>query len=101
MSYFLNNVKKNNEFVLMCREDYFVDKTGLIKKLNDIVSKKERFVCITRPRRFGKSVNAAMVASYYTKNMDTKDVFDKLNVHECPSYEKHLNKHNVIYISFN
>ena len=42
-----------------------------------------------------------MLASCYSKNLDTKDIFDTLNVHECDSYEEHLNKHNVIYLSFN
>jgi len=101
MSYFLNNIDKKNEFTLMCIEDYFVDKTELITKLNTTVNKKDRFICITRPRRFGKSVNAAMLASYYAKNLDTKDVFDKLNVSKCDSYMDHLNKHNVIYMSLN
>ena len=101
MSYFLNNVSKDNEFTLINKEKYFVDKTKLICKLNEKVRMKERFVCITRPRRFGKSINAAMLASYYAKNLDTKNVFDKLNVHECDSYEEHLNKHNVIYMSLN
>ena len=101
MSYFLNTVSDNNQFIKTTKEDYFVDKSELISKLNKLVGSARQFICITRPRRFGKSVNAAMLASYYTKNLDTKDVFDKLNVHECDSYEEHLNKHNVIYMSLN
>ena len=80
MSYFLNNVDIKNDFILATKTEYFVDKTELICKLNKRVNVLNRFVCITRPRRFGKSVNAAMLASYYAKNLDTKDVFDKLNV---------------------
>ena len=101
MSYFLNNVNENNQFIKMTKEDYFVDKSKLISKLNRLVGSARQFVCITRPRRFGKSINAFMLASYYTKNLDTKDVFDKLNIAKCDSYEKHLNKHNVIYMSLN
>ena len=101
MSYFLNNVKKENNFIQASRNEYFVDKTELIDKLNGLVGEADQFVCITRPRRFGKSINAAMLASYYTKNLDTKDVFDKLNISQCDSYEDHLNKHNVVYISLN
>ena len=97
---FLNNVEEKNQFVLASQEKYFVDKTGMIGILNDSVGKLERYICITRPRRFGKSINAAMIASYYTKNLDMSDVFGKLNISKCDSYEKHLNKHNVIYISF-
>ena len=101
MSYFLNNVARENTFVETSRNEYFVDKSLLIEKLNKLIRTSGKFVCITRPRRFGKSVNAAMLASYYAKNLDAKDVFDKLNVHECDSYEDHLNKHNVVYMSLN
>jgi hypothetical protein len=97
----LNNVDKDNQFIKTTRKKYFVDKTELIEKLNPLVGEADQFVCITRPRRFGKSINAAMLASYYSKSLDTKDIFDKLNVSKCDSYEEHLNKHNVIYMSFN
>ena len=98
---FLNNVKEKNEFTLMAKDEYFVDKTWLISEINKRVGIKERFICITRPRRFGKTINAQMIASYYTKNLDMKYTFDKLNISKCPSYKEHLNKHNVIYMSFN
>ena len=58
MPYFLNNHFKGNEFELMAKDKYFVDKTEMIEKLNNIIGIKDRFVCITRPRRFGKTVNA-------------------------------------------
>lgn len=102
MNYFLNNVEKKNSFLYLTNNKYFVDKTKLIGEMNRIMDEYEnQFVCITRPRRFGKSINAIMLASYYSKNLNTKDIFDKLNVSQCASYEEHLNKHNVIYISFN
>ena len=102
MSYFLNNIDKENDFLYITKNKYFVDKTKLLEKFNKIMDKHEnKFVCITRPRRFGKSINASMLASYYAKNLDTKDVFNNLKIAKCDSYEKYLNKHNVIYISFN
>jgi len=101
MSFFLNNVDITNQFIKTTRKKYFVDKTRLIEEINQLVCEADQFVCITRPRRFGKSINAAMLASYYAKNLDTKDLFDKLNISQCESYEKHLNKHNVVYISLN
>ncbi|MBP5426358.1 MAG: AAA family ATPase, partial [Clostridiales bacterium] len=76
-------------------------KSEFIDKLNQNINVYDRFICITRPTRFGKSLNAIMLASYYTKNLDSKNVFDNLNIAKCESYEKHLNKHNVIYMSFN
>ena len=99
--YFLNNVTSENSFIEATIGRYFVDKSELICKFNRLIRTSSKFVCITKPRRFGKSINAYMLASYYSKNLDTKDIFDNLKVHECESYENHLNKHNVIYMSFN
>ena len=101
MGKFLNGIREQNQFLLATREKNFVDKSEMIAKLNDIVSTLERFVCITKPRRFGKSINACMLASYYSKTLDMKEVFDNLKIAKFPSYGDHLNKHNIIYISFN
>ena len=61
MAYFLNNDFKNNEFELVSKDKFFVDKTRLIEKINSLIGIKDRFVCITRPRRFGKTLNAMML----------------------------------------
>ena len=100
MGYFLNNIKKNNQFVKQTRGKYFVDKSGLIEKINELVGTASQYVCITRPRRFGKTTNLLMLASYYSKGTDFKDVFDKLKISKSETYLEHLNKHNVIYINF-
>lgn len=101
MSYFLNSSFNNNEFQIMSKDKYFVDKTMLIEKINKLIGLKDRFVCITKPRRFGKTSNAMMLACYYSKNADLKNVFDYLDISKSQSYLDHLNKHNVVYISFN
>ena len=101
MTYFINRNIEKNEFKLAYESDYFIDKSELISKINTIINKKDRFLCITRPRRFGKTINAMMLETYYSKNANSKEIFDKLNISKCNSYEKHLNKHNVIYITFN
>lgn len=101
MSYFLNNVPSINQFTKTTNEKYFIDKSELIKRMNDLVGTASQYVCITRPRRFGKTLNAMMLASYYSKNADFKDLFDKLKISKDKSYLKHLNKHNVFYITFN
>ena len=58
MPYFLNSDFKNNEFELISKDKYFVDKTKIIEDVNALIGIKDRYVCITRPRRFGKTVNA-------------------------------------------
>ena len=101
MTYFINRNIEKNEFKLAYESDYFVDKTELISKINTIINKKDRFLCITRPRRFGKTINAMMLESYYSKNANFKHIFDKLKISDSESYLTHLNKHNVVYLQLN
>ena len=101
MSYFLNNITDINQFTKTTKEKYFVDKSGLISKMNELIGTASQYVCITRPRRFGKTLNAMMLASYYSKSADCKDIFDKLQISKDNSYSKYLNKCNVVYITFN
>lgn len=100
MSYFLNGNFKNNEFELISKDKYFVDKTKMIENINSVVGIKDRYICITRPRRFGKTLNAIMLASYYSKNADFKKLFDSLEISKSHSYPEHLNNHNVIFITW-
>ena len=101
MSYFLNNISSVNQFTKTTKEKYFVDKSELIGKMNELVGTASQYVCITRPRRFGKTINAMMLVSYYSKNAEFKNLFDKLEISKDSSYLEHLNKHNVIYMTFN
>jgi len=108
---YLNNTSAYSLY----REDYlltyFVDKTDILNNLvpllesksksSDASGKTPKYICITRPRRFGKSVMANMIAAYFGKGTDSSEVFDQLNVSEYPWYREHLNKHNVIHIVFN
>ena len=55
VSYFLNSIDKENNFVEISRDKYFVDKSKLITKFNTLIRTSGKFVCITRPRRFGKA----------------------------------------------
>ena len=97
---FLNQNFKDASFEEITRNKFFVDKTELISKINDHISTDSKYICITRPRRFGKTKNATMLASYYSKGANSKNIFDKLNISKDPAYLDHINKHNVIFISF-
>ena len=76
-------------------EDY-VDKTMLISLVNSRIRKKNKLICISRPRRFGKSFAAKMLSAYYDCTCDSHSLFDDKKISKCSSYEKHLNKYNVI-----
>lgn len=91
----LENYKK------LFNTEYFVDKSGIIAEINKRINTTDGYVCITRPRRFGKSSIANMLGAYYSKSFNSHEIFDGLKISEDDSYEKHLNKYNVISISFN
>ncbi|MBQ7920946.1 MAG: AAA family ATPase [Lachnospiraceae bacterium] len=115
MGVYLNSKKPYLLFQEDSSSTYFVDKTEILKELVPLVELKEniiekseenggkghKYVCITRPRRFGKTVMANMISSYFGKGVDSSQVFGRLAVSGCDWYEKHLNKHNVIHIMFN
>ena len=101
MSIYLNSTKAYENFKCLYRSRYFVDKSLIIEKMNELINTSDRYVCITRPRRFGKSSVADMLAAYYSKAVDSKDLFDSLNISRCDGYEENLNSYNVINISFN
>ena len=77
----------------------YVDKTELISVLNDYVETEQRFFCISRPRRFGKSVTANMLCAYYSKDTDSSFLFDNLKISHDGSYKTHLNQYNTIFIN--
>ena len=79
----------------------YVDKSLLIAELNKLCSSPGKFVCVSRPRRFGKSMAGAMIAAYYSKGCDSRALFDQLKISHDPSYESRLNKMNVIKIDLN
>lgn len=115
MGIYLNS---HSAYGLFCRDyasTYFVDKSDILKDLiplvemdndelndTDLAQKKgQKYVSITRPRRFGKTVIANMIASYFGKGIDSSKAFDHLRLSQHPLYQQHLNKHNVIHIMFN
>lgn len=80
------------------RKDLYVDKTGMIAYINGTIGTKRKLTCVSRPRRFGKSYAAQMLCAYYDKSCDSRRLFEDLEIAEAPSFEEHLNKHDVIYL---
>ena len=77
----------------------YVDKTELIDKLNAVLDTRQKYVCISRPRRFGKSMAADMLTAYYEREEESTELFQNLKIAECESYQKHKNKYDVIKIN--
>lgn len=80
---------------------FFVDKSLIIEDiLSALKIDGQKYLCITRPRRFGKSVMANMVAAFFGKAADAGKLFERLAIAGNENYRAHLNKHNVVYIDF-
>ncbi|WP_164954225.1 AAA family ATPase [Succinivibrio dextrinosolvens] len=88
-----------DNFKRICSSKIYVDKTELISVINDYVETEQRFFCISRPRRFGKSVTANMLCAYYSKDTDSSFLFDNLKISHDGSYKTHLNQYNTIFIN--
>ena len=89
----------SGKFQMGLNSEIYVDKSGLIEKTNALFQTKQRFICLSRPRRFGKTMAAEMLAAYYGVGEDASSLFDSLKIAEYPSYEKYLNKYNVLMIN--
>lgn len=80
---------------------YFIDKTRMLSELFPLVEEGNNYLCITRPRRFGKTVIANMIASFFSRGRDAEDIFESLQIHQEKDYRKYRNKYAVIHITFN
>ena len=86
-------------FEMALQSQIFVDKSGLIEKTNRCVRKLQRYLCVSRPRRFGKSMAADMLAAYYDRSTDTDALFRNLKIGRSETYKKHRNQYDVIKIN--
>ena len=92
------SVNVDNLNFQIVRNSEYVDKSVIIALANQVIDTEERFICVTRPRRFGKSVTVKMLNAYYSKGCDSKALFSDLKIASSPDFEKHLNQHDVIYL---
>ena len=88
----------NYEFELALNDFIYIDKTELIAHTNDRLGRASRYLCVSRPRRFGKSMAADMLVAYYSRGCGSKELFAGKKIEKDPSFYQHLNQHNVIRI---
>ena len=79
--------------------NFYIDKSMLISKMNAVYRTERKFVCVSRPRRFGKSMAANMLTAYYSCGCDSAELFSGLNIERNPSFQEHLNQHQVIRLN--
>ena len=97
MGIFLN--PDNTNFKKSINSKIYVDKTEMIRLTNEIINTEQQYVCISRPRRFGKSMAANMLVAYYSRGCDSRELFRNYKIADDVSFEQHLNKYNVIHIN--
>lgn len=87
----------NAGFAELVKSDY-VDKTGLIGLVNRAVGTRKKLICVSRPRRFGKSYAAQMLCAYYDRSCSSGVLFAGLQIEQDETFQSHLNKYNVLYL---
>ena len=80
---------------------YYVDKSMILSVLNEKINTDDNLICVSRPRRFGKTMAANMIAAYYSKGCDSHEVFSDLKISKDPSFEDNINKYTVIQLDMN
>ena len=91
----------NENFKSYIDADIYVDKTMIIDITNRFIDKSNKYVCVSHPRRFGKTMASNTLNAYYSKGCDSRELFAPFKIAETPGFEDKLNKYNVIKIDMN
>lgn len=97
MGIYLN--PRNDGFAEAIHSEIYVDKTGLIAYTNKYLNTEQKYICVSRPRRFGKSMTLRMLAAYYSLGCDSRKLFAGKKIEQDPSYQNYLNQCDVIYLN--
>lgn len=97
MGIYLN--PENTAFRKTVHSEIYVDKTNLIACTNKYLNTRDQFLCVSRPRRFGKSMTLEMLAAYYSRGCDSRELFRGYKIEHHASFEEHLNRYDVIFLN--
>ena len=89
----------NKGFWESVRSEIYVDKSHLIACTNRFLNTEDKYVCVSRPRRFGKSMALKMLAAYYSRGCDSSDLFKGLKIEDNGTFREHLNQYDVILLN--
>ena len=102
MGQFLNPGK--NSYIEAVNSQIFIDKSEMIAFLNSVVKTKQKYVSVSRPRRFGKTMAADMICAYYDRDADSRELFESLRLagsdisYSDLAWDEYLGKFDVIRI---
>lgn len=88
-----------DKFYQAVNSEIYVDKTGLINYTNKVINTMQEYICVSRPRRFGKSMAANMLSAYYSRGCDSKELFQNYEIAKSVEFENHRNKYDVIFLN--
>ena len=97
MGIYFNPLNKGFESSL--RSDIYVDKSGIISYTNKVLGTQRKYVCVSRPRRFGKTMAADMLSAYYNRAHTSEKMFSDLAISKDDSYKEHMNNYDVIHLN--
>ena len=89
----------NEAFKISVNDDIYIDQSGILAFTNDRIGKRKRYLCVSRPRRFGKSLTAEMLTAYYDRSCDSGSLFQGLEIAKDDSYAGNLNQYDVFFIN--
>lgn len=89
----------NDGFAESIRSKIYVDKTGLIAYTNELMNTEQKYICVSRPRRFGKSMALKMLAAYYSCGCSSRELFEGWEIRNDRSFEEYLNRYDVIFMN--
>lgn len=91
----------NEGFKRVLRSKIYIDKTRLLEYTNSVLETEQSYICVSRPRRFGKSIAAEMLVVYYDKSCDSKELFQGRKIAESADFTAHLNQYDIIHVDMN
>ena len=100
MAMFLNTPLPYKRYKKISETTYFVDKSPILNDIFGCMEEETQYICITRPRRFGKTIMANMLGAFFGKAWDASQIFDHLKIADSPEYHQYLNQYDIIYIDF-
>lgn len=89
----------NSKYEEAVNSAVYIDKTGLIEYTNSVLHTLQDNICVSRPRRFGKSIAANMLTAYYSRGCDSGELFSKYKISGSADFRKHLNQYNTIFLN--
>ena len=89
----------NDGFREAVNSEIYVDKTGLIEQTNRYMNTEQKYICVSRPRRFGKSMALKMLAAYYSCGCDSADLFRGRKIEDSKTFQDNLNQYDVIFLN--